>query len=165
MAWNYTRNESEGFSVLPEGDYKVRIKTAEKAVSKSGKDMLKLEFEVSGTNNLLFHYIVFLEDRPEITNRNLTNFFDSFAGIPEGDFNTANWVGKVGACHVKHEEYNGEPQARVHYFINASKQGTLPAWKEPEKKANSSDSTTSTNGGNDVVAVVEDVNDDSKLPF
>lgn len=130
--WEYKHEEST-FEVLPEGDYRIRIKKAEKMVAKSGKDMLALQFEVSGKKNILFHYIVFLPDRPEITNRSLTSLFNAFKDIKEGDFTLANWVGKVGACRVKHEEYNGEKKASIHYFIRADKQGDLPAWVEPPK--------------------------------
>lgn len=133
MAWEYKREESQ-FAVLPEGRYKIRIKSADKVVAKTGRDMISFCFEVSGKSNLLFHNIVFLEDRPEITNRSLTQFFDSFKDIPDGDFNLNTWVGKVGACTVKHEEYNGETRAKIGYFIPAKKQGDLPAWQEPPKK-------------------------------
>ena len=132
MAWNYQRDESTGFNPIPVGDHRIRIESAEKAVSKSGKDMLTLKFQVSGQSGKLFHYIVFLPDRPEITNRNLTQFFDAFPGIQDGNFNTQSWVGQVGACHVKHEDYNGSPSAKVQYFIKAEKQSGLPAWVEPE---------------------------------
>lgn len=132
MAWEFKREES-AFEVLPEGQYRIRIKSAEKAQSKSGNDMLALQFDVSGTNSVLYHYIVFMQDKPEITNRMLTQFFDSFKDIPEGDFNTANWIGMVGACKVKHDEYNGNKTAKVSYFIRADKQAELPPWKEPEK--------------------------------
>lgn len=131
MSWSYKREERK-FEVLPEGDYRVRIKSAEKSVSKTGKDMLVLQFDVSGSAATLFHYIVFLPDRPEITNRNLTQFFDSFLDIPEGDFDTAHWVGKVGAVHVKHELYNDNPTAKIGYFIAGNKQKDLPPWSEPE---------------------------------
>ncbi len=130
MAWDYERNESNGFEPIPEGKYRIRIKEAEKAVSKSGNDMLVLKFEVSGHKGLIFHYIVFMQDRPEITNRNLTKFFDSFAGIPEGDFDTSHWIGKVGAAEIKHEEYNGNVNAKINYFISREKQDTLPNWQE-----------------------------------
>ena len=106
MSWNYEREESS-FEVIPEGNYRIRISKAEKAQSKSGNDMLALQFDVSGQNSMLYHYIVFLQDRPEITNRMLTSFFDSFKDIADGDFVLDNWIGKVGACRVKHEEYNG----------------------------------------------------------
>lgn len=129
--WGYKREESI-FEVLPEGQYRIRVYSAEKAQSKNGNDMLALQFEVSGHSQLLYHYIVFLADRPEITNRMLTQFYDSFKDIPEGDQNLSSWIGKVGACKVKHEEYNGNPSAKISYFINADKQGDLPAWEEPD---------------------------------
>lgn len=145
MAWEYKREESNSeFQVIPEGEYRIRIKSADKAVSKSGNDMLKLTFEVSGYNSFLFHYIVFMADRPEITNRMLTQFFDSFKDITEGDFDTSHWVGKVGAAKVKHEEYNGNKSAKIHYFINANKQGSLPAWKEPTNNTNTTATANTT---------------------
>lgn len=130
--WDYKREASTEFKPIPEGKHRIRIKAADKAVSKSGNDMLVLQFVVSGQNSLLYHYITFMQDKPEITNRMLTQFFDSFKDIPEGEFDTAKWIGKVGACTVKHDEYNGKVSAKVGYFIRADKQGDLPPWKEPE---------------------------------
>lgn len=129
MAWSYKREE-QTFQPIPEGTYRIRIKSAEKAMSKKGNDMLAFQFEVSGSSQVLYHYITFLDNNPEITNRMLTQFFDSFAGIPEGDFNMKQWIGKVGACKVKHEEYNGNQQAKISYFISADKQDDLPPWRE-----------------------------------
>lgn len=130
MSWDFKREETK-FEVLPEGQYRVRIKSADKAVSKVGNDMLVLQFEVSGSTTILYHYITFLNDKPEITNRMLTSFFDSFKDIKEGDFNMQNWIGKVGAVKVKHEEYNGDTTAKISYFIHKDKQADLPAWVEP----------------------------------
>lgn len=131
MSWQFKREEQAGYTThIPEGKHRVRIKGAEKAVSKNGNDMLKIELQVNGyENESVFHYIVFMDDRPEITNRMLTQFFDSFKDIGEGDFNTANWIGKVGACTIKHEDYNDNTNAKVGYFISSDKQGDLPAWK------------------------------------
>ena len=154
MAWEFQREEQQ-FEVLPEGKYRVRVRLAEKATSKKGNDMLVLQFDVSGHSQILYHYIVFLEDRPQITNRMLTSFFDSFKDIPEGDFNLEHWVGKVGACMVKHDEYNGSPSAKISYFIKANKQDDLPAWVEP-------DEALGTTTDNEFMSVPEDVND---LPF
>lgn len=130
MAWEFKREEQQ-FQTIPEGNYRIRVKSAEKAVSKSGNDMLVLQFEVSGTNRVLYHYIVFMADRPEITNRMLTQFYDSFSSIQEGDFNLQNWIGKVGAGHIKHEEYQGQTREKISYFLKAEKQADLPAWQEP----------------------------------
>ena len=128
--WQYSREE-QTFEPIPEGAHRIRIKSADKAVSSSGNDMIAFQFEVSGYNSLIYHYIVFMDDKPEITNRNLTQFFDSFKDIPEGDFNMRNWIGKVGACVVKHDEYNGNKTAKVRYFLKAEKAKDLPAWQEP----------------------------------
>lgn len=127
MAWEYKREEQR-FQELAEGDYRIRIDSAEKAVSKKGNDMLVIKFDVSGNRQNLWHYISFLTDRPEITNRMLTQFFDSFKDIQDGDFNLSNWCGKVGACHVKHDE---DGRAKISYFIKSNKQDSLPAWKNP----------------------------------
>ncbi|NCC95620.1 MAG: DUF669 domain-containing protein [Synergistales bacterium] len=137
---NYDPNKS--FELVPVGDHRVRIEEAEEQTSKTGRDMIKLTLAVSGHGSKLFHYIVFMEDRPEITDQNLGQLFDSF-GIPVGDMNLNNWIGKVGAARVKHEPYDGKQQARMSYFILRSKQGDLPPWVEKGNGASSSYSTSS----------------------
>ena len=131
MSWSYKREEHK-FPTLPEGNYRIRIKSADKAQSKSGNDMLTLQFDVSGSSVTVYHYIVFLDDKPEITNRMLTQFFDSFKDIPEGDFNMQNWIGKVGAAKIKNEEYNGNTNSKISYFIPKDKQAGLPEWREAD---------------------------------
>ena len=155
MAWNFQREE-QSFALLAEGNYRIRIKSAEKAVSKSGNDMLALQFEVSGSNKVLYHYITFMESNPQLTNRLLTGFFDAFKDIKDGDFNLAGWIGKVGACHVKHEEDNGYGEReRISYFIKADKQASLPAWEEPSNGGNSG-------SGNGFISMPVDTED---VPF
>lgn len=129
MSWEYKREETV-FDIIPEGVHRVRIKDVDRAVSKNGNDMLVMQFDVSGYSGLLYYYITFMPDKPEITNRNLTQIFDSFADIKEGDTITSHWIGKVGACKVVHEEYNGEKTAKIKRFIPANKQNDLPPWKE-----------------------------------
>ena len=127
IKWNYKREEA--FSIIPEGTYRCRIAGAEKAVSQRGNDMLILTLEFDNKQPQLRHYIVFMDDKPEVTNRMLTQMCDSF-DIEEGNFEVETYVGKVGACRIKHKE---DPvygtQARVSYFIDKSKQGDLPPWK------------------------------------
>ena len=126
MEWNYQREEST-FEEIPVGEHRVRIADAEKAISKNGNDMLVLTLDVSGYRSRLWHYVVFMPDHPEITNRNLTSIFDSF-GIADGDFNLANWKGKVGACVTKQDEFG----TKVRYFLSRKKQEKLPPWQEPD---------------------------------
>ena len=126
MQWNYQREEST-FEEIPVGEHRVRIADAEKAISKNGNDMLVLTLDVSGHKSRLWHYVVFMPDHPEITNRNLTAIFDSF-GIADGDFNLANWKGKVGACMTKQDDFG----TKVRYFLSKKKQEKLPPWQEPD---------------------------------
>lgn len=131
MSWQFKREE-QTYPQVPVGEHRIRVKSAEKAISSKGNDMIILQFDVSGSNLTLYHYITFLNDRPEITNRMLTAFFDSFKDISEGDFNMNNWIGKVGACVVAVDK-NDESRTRLSYFIKAGdRQDKLPAWKEPD---------------------------------
>ena len=136
MAWNYQREETH-FDPLPEGKYRVRVRAVEKAQSSKGNDMLSFQFDVSGSSRTLYHYITFLPNNPSVTNGQLTQFFDSFADIKDGDFEILHWIGKVGACKIKHEVYNGEKRERISYFIKADKQDDIPPWKEPPASGNS----------------------------
>lgn len=129
MDWNFERVEQK-FEPLPVGKYRLRIKEAEKKTSKNGNDMLAITFEISGHNQLIYHNIVFLEDRPELTNRMLTSFFDSFGIEDGGKFNLANWKGKVGGCQTKIDEYQGEEKAKISYFLSKKQQEDLPPWRE-----------------------------------
>ena len=128
MAWQFKREEAQ-FDDIPDGKYRVAIDSAEMAVSKaSGNDMLVLKLKVSGQPGSVWNYIVFLDDRPEITNRMLTQFFDSF-GIEEGNFNLNSYVGMVGGAMIKNEEYVGKNKPKVSYFLSKKQQETLPPWQ------------------------------------
>ena len=131
--WKFERVEQK-YETIPVGKYRLRIKNAEKATSKnSGNDMLILTFNVSGKSGNLIHYIPFLPERPEITNRMLTAFFDSF-GIEDNNFNLNSWVGKCGGCQTKMESYNGKDRPKISYFLSKKQQEELPAWQDGENK-------------------------------
>lgn len=147
--WKFERVE-QTFEQLAVGKYRLRIKNAEKAISRnSGNDMLILTFEVSGSNQTLMHYIPFLPDCPEITNRMLTAFFDSFA--LDGNFNLESWIGKCGGCQTKMEEYNGEERARINYFLTKKQQDALPPWQNGKQSKSK-------------LSTFDDL-DDSDIPF
>ena len=123
--WQYQREERQ-FDSIPVGDHRVRIASVEMTTSKSGNEMLKITLDVSGYSAKLFHYIVFLPDNPQMTNRKLTELFDS-CGISEAEAgNYTAWVGRAGAVHTKEDEYG----AKVAYFISGRKAEALPAWKD-----------------------------------
>lgn len=124
MAWKFERTERE-FEQVPAGDHRVVIESVDKAQSKAGNDMLVMKLKVSGCAAMLWHYIVFMDNHPEITNQKLTEVFDSF-GIADGDFNLANWAGKAGAAHVKIDD---QGYSKVSYFLKKDKADKLPPWK------------------------------------
>ncbi|GHV55013.1 hypothetical protein FACS1894216_16240 [Synergistales bacterium] len=113
------------FEPIPIGAHRIRVEEAEEGTSKNGNAMIKVTFSVSGHKGKLFHYFV----DNEWIQRNLDPFFDSF-GIQPGNFNLLTRRGKVGACVVKHEMYDGGARARISYFVLKSKQKDIPAWKE-----------------------------------
>jgi hypothetical protein len=43
--------------------------------------------------------------------------------------NYSGWKGKVGGVRVKHEQYNGENQAKVAFCLNRKNQDKLPPAK------------------------------------
>lgn len=130
--WNFNSSdyEEQSFKPVPIGDHRVRIASAEEQTSSKGKQMIKLVLEVSGYSSTIWHYIVFMPDNQKLTNQKLGELWNSF-GIQQGNFNLNSWVGKVGAAKVKHEDYNGESNAKIAYFINKDRQDKLPAWQEP----------------------------------
>ena len=133
--WNYeeTKRDFEP-EQIPNGDYRMIIRGAEKAMSKDiikPKKMIKLKLGVSGYAKSIYHYIVFLPDNREVTNRNLTNFFRSF-GIEGGNFNLDSYLGKEGAGRV---EIDSNGYEKVKYFLEGTMKDRLPAFAPPAKKA------------------------------
>lgn len=133
--WNYEETKSDFESEqIPNGDYRMIIRGAEKAMSKdtvNPKKMIKLKLGVSGYAKNIYHYIVFLPNNREITNRNLTNFFRSF-GIEGGNFNLDSYLGKEGAGRV---EIDSNGYEKVKYFLEGTMKDRLPAFAPPSKKA------------------------------
>jgi hypothetical protein len=140
--WNFNAAdyEEQSFKPIPIGDHRVRIASAEEQTSSSGRQMIKLVLDVSGYSATIWHFIVFMPENQKLTNQKLGELWNSF-GIPQGNFNLQQWAGKVGAAKVKHEDYNGEPSAKIAYFIGKSKQDKLPAWKETSNASVASDFT------------------------
>lgn len=134
FGWDYEETKSDFEEQIPNGDYRMIIRGAEKAMSKdkvNPKKMIKLKLGVSGYAKSVFHYIVFLPNNREITNRNLTNFFRSF-GIEGGNFNLDSYLGKEGAGRI---EIDSNGYEKVKYFLEGTMKDRLPAFAPPAKKA------------------------------
>ena len=157
--WNFDNSQyqEQTFKPIPVGEHRVRIASAEEQTSsKTGNQMIKLILDVSGYNSTIWHWLVFLPDKPELTNQKLGEFFNSF-GIQPGNFNITSWIGKVGAAKVKHELYENETTVKVAYFINKERQDKLPAWVEPSNKAAVTGQATANNNGFAPVATPNDL--------
>ena len=133
--WNYEETKGDFESEqIPNGDYRMIIRGAEKAMSKdtvNPKKMIKLKLGVSGYAKNIYHYIVFLPNNREITNRNLTNFFRSF-GIEGGNFNLYSYLRKESAGKI---EIDSNGYEKVKYFLEETMKDRLPAFAPPAKKA------------------------------
>ena len=94
---NWDSYQREERTRLTPGDYRVEIVSVDEKESKSGNPMLVIGIRPNGSSITINHYIV---QGNEWTNRNLTEFFDSF-NIDDGDFTLPTWIGAVGAARLK----------------------------------------------------------------
>ena len=141
--WDYSREES---TRLTPGDYRVQVVDVQETTSKtSGNPMLVITVQPNGSNIKIPNYIV----RNEYFNRNMTQFFDAFPQIQEGDFNFLGWVGCVGAARLKEDE-NG--YLKVAWFIDDKRAEKLPPWTGPVPERQT-------------ITDFAEVADDSDLPF
>ena len=127
MTWTYNPADftEQDFTPIPEGNHRVRIEEAIYKTFKSGKDGYEITLSVSGYSGRLWYYLVLDPSDVKKTNQKIGAFFESF-GIADHDMNHyRNWAGKVGAVRVKHENYNGEQQAKVAFCLSKRNQDKL----------------------------------------
>ena len=134
MAINFTYDasqyEEKDFSIIPEGDYRVRISDVQEKTFKSGNEGFEITLDVNGKNSRLWFYLVIDASNPKQTNQRLGAFFDSF-GITNHNLAAYNtWANKAGAVRVKHETWNDTASAKVAYCIAKNKQDKLAPWTD-----------------------------------
>ena len=129
--WNFNPADYEerDFAPIPEGNHRVRIMDVVEKVFKSGNQGYEITLEVSGHKGKLWHDLVLNPQNVKQTNQNIGAFFNSFGITSTALGNGQQWIGKVGAAKVKHEEYNGSTSAKVQYLISRNKQDELPPWQ------------------------------------
>ena len=130
---SYRREETERESAVT-GKHRVVITDAGEAVTgpnskKPGTPMIVVKLRPSGRKFSVTHRIV----KGEYFNRQMTQFFDAFPEIRDGDFNFISWVGCEGAAFFK-EDSNGYTQ--VSYFLSPERAADLPAFEgeKPERQ-------------------------------
>ena len=155
--WQFDPNmyEASDFSIIPQGDYRVRIEDVISKQSKAGNDMFEITLAVSGHNSRLWYYLVLDPNDVKKTNQRIGTFFESFGITDYNMMNYPRWKGKVGGARVIHEEYNGEQQAKVRFLLSRKNQEKLP----PAKFGSTVSAAPVANG----YSIIDD--DDEGLPF
>ena len=137
--WKYNPEDyhENGFGLIPEGSYRVRIESALEKTSRTGKEMVEITLAVSGYSSKIWYYLVFdssNERMTQMTNQRLGSIYDSF-DIERGDLNFDNWEGKTGGARIRQRaDNNGSMRNEVSYFMSRKKVAELPAWIEVNSK-------------------------------
>lgn len=146
---NYKRDES-GKNPLT-GKMRCVIVSAEETVSKSsGLPMIVVSVRPSGCDFSVKTYIV----NNDNFNKNMTQFFDAFPEIGDGNFEFLTWIGAEGAANFG-EDDNG--YLKIKRWVYPEQAESLPPFegKKPERQE-----ITSLADKED-----EDPEDDGDLPF
>ena len=143
---DYQREEREHESKIT-GKLRCVITAAEEGVSKtSGKPMIIVTVRPSGCRFTVKNYIV----KNDNFNRNMTDFFDTFPSIGEGNFDFLTWVGAMGAANFGEDERG---YLKIKWWVTSDKANTLPPFEGdiPEQQS---------------VSTLEELEgDDGDLPF
>ena len=126
--WDYTRDESR--PDIKTGVQRCVIVGAEESVSKaSGNPMIIVTVKPSGNNFKVKAYLV----KNDRWNKTMTEFFDAFPEIEDGNFDLLSWVGALGAANFGTDE-NG--YLKVKWFVSPDKAKDLPDFvgDKPEKQ-------------------------------
>ena len=128
MAFTYTGEnvqETPVFKLPPVGDYTVKIMKGEEKLSKTGKAMICLTAKIQHAeyHNELFEYIV--DD--QYAQQKMYNIMNAVGIVPSRGMAVTPqlFVGKIGEVRIKHDQYNGETQPRIHFW--KTKKETTPA--------------------------------------
>ena len=126
--WKYNSDEyskdDNDFPLIPEGEYQVKILDVKDTMSKTNKDMRVLKIELIGEEGKLPYNLVFDPENRRFTNQALGRIFDSFK-IPEGKLDRFEWLDKIGAAEIVHEEYKDRTYAKIKRFLTQERQEEL----------------------------------------
>ena len=126
---DYQREEREEQAKIT-GKMRCVITDVDEGVSKaSGLPMITISVRPSGCGYKVKSYIV----KNDHFNRNMTQFFDAFPEVGDGNFDFLTWVGCEGAAMFDLDERN---YLKVKYWIDAVRAANLPPYEgdRPEKQ-------------------------------
>ena len=145
--WDDYQREEREESAKVTGRLRCVIVDVEETESKtSGLPMIIVSVRPSGTVFKVKSYIV----KNEHFNRNMTQFFDAFPEIGDGNFNFIEWIGCEGAAMFDLDDRN---YLKVKYWIDAVRAEILPPYEgeKPEKRT--------------VTTLTDDADPDDEMPF
>ena len=148
--WTFdpSQYEEKSFEIIPQGDYRARVIDVTPKNFRTGSEGYEITLAINGYNSKMWFNLVLDPSNPKMTNQRIGDFFNSFGITNYAMGSGKQWIGSAGAVRIKHEEYNGNTRATVHYCIERKRQDSLPAWK---------------NNGN--AAAAAEPNDLPDLPF
>lgn len=126
---DYKREEREEQNKVT-GKLRCVITDVEETTSKaSGLPMIVVSVRPSGTMFKVKSYIV----KNEHFNRNMTQFFDAFPEIEDGNFSFMEWIGALGAAYF---DLDDRGYVRVKYWIDAVRAELFPPFEgeRPERQ-------------------------------
>ena len=128
--WDDYRREEREEDAKVTGKQRCVITAVEEAVSKSsGKPMIVVSVRPSGCRFTVKWYAV----KGEWFNRQMTQFFDAFPEITDGDFNFLTWVGAEGAAMFAEDE---QGFLKIKHWLDPVRAASLPAFEgtKPERQ-------------------------------
>ena len=146
-AWDDYKREEREEQAKVTGRLRCVIVDVEETESKtSGLPMIVVSVRPSGTVFKVKSYIV----KNDHFNRNMTQFFDAFPEIGDGNFNFIEWIGCEGAAMFDLDE---KCYMRVKYWLDAVRAESLPPYEgeKPEKQT--------------VTTLTEDADPEGGFPF
>lgn len=110
-------------TVLPPGDYEVRVASATDKVSANENEMIVLRLSVEGHPQLFSDHLVFTESSSWKIAQFLTAMGEEVAD--DVDIHAADYVGRCARALIGVEEFNGIPKNRIEKWLSPAK--TVPA--------------------------------------
>lgn len=125
-AANVDTNRGATASIIPPGEYRVQIVSAEEAISKTtGKDMIKLELNILDApydKRKIWYYIC--DD--QYADQKIYDIFTSAGKAVPPQIHAGVFRGLVCKIKTKNRLYNGESQAEVNYWIKSKTDNATP---------------------------------------
>ena len=132
----------EGNDLIPQGDYEVIVKKAEEKETKNGdKKYISIQLAVRNDIDQKYKNKVIFESmfKKKDTGKYIPKQFNSVAKalkIPNGkNYNSLDellddWENKTARVRIKHEEYNGNTNARVSFWNESKFSECNHVWKD-----------------------------------